>query len=159
MTDLTALLDLLDTVTRPRLLISAARLGAAQYRRDIHLPRHLGTDLLPDHAVALEALIEIEAELDEERRARRTGYAVARHVDVMIALMGEARLLRAEMGPEAERAHPMARPVRAPAPAGLSGPMAPPVAAPRADAQEPPRARVANAQEKASGIEAFFSAT
>ena len=29
MTDLTALLDLLDTVTRPRLLISAARRGAA----------------------------------------------------------------------------------------------------------------------------------
>ena len=36
------LLMKLDTLKRPRLLIRAARIGMAEYRRDVHLRRHLG---------------------------------------------------------------------------------------------------------------------
>ena len=98
---MTNLLTVLATLKRPRLLISAARLGAGQYRRELHLARHLDTSALPDSAAALAELIEIEAELDAARRARRADYAVARHVDVMIAIIGEARLVRAALAPQA----------------------------------------------------------
>jgi hypothetical protein len=99
---MTDLLSVLDTLKRPRLLISAARIGAGQYRRDLHLSRHLDTSALPDSATALAELIDVEAELDAARRARRADYAVARHVDVLIAIMGEARLIRAAAAPKAE---------------------------------------------------------
>ncbi len=99
---MTDLLCVLDTLKRPRLLIRAARLGAAQYRRELHLSRHLDTSALPDSGTALAELIAVEAELDAARRGRRAEYAVARHVDVMIAIMGEARLIRAAMAPKPE---------------------------------------------------------
>lgn len=99
---MTDLLCVLDTLKRPRLLIRAARLGAAQYRRELHLPRHLDTSALPDSGAALAELLALEAELDAARRGRRAEYAVARHVDVMIAIMGEARLIRAALAPKPE---------------------------------------------------------
>ena len=39
--------------------------------------------------------MDIEAALNERRAQHAADYAVARHVEVLIALMGEARLLRA----------------------------------------------------------------
>jgi hypothetical protein len=90
-------LTLLNGLRRPRLLIRTARLGAEDYRRDIHLSRHLGYGRLPRSGEALMSLIEIESELDEMRRADSTGYSLVRHVDVLIAMMGEARLLRASL--------------------------------------------------------------
>lgn len=79
---------------RPRLLIRAARIGAAEYRRDVHLRRHLGYGRLPSSRAALGALAEMEAALDVQRREARATYSAARHVDVLIAMMGEARILR-----------------------------------------------------------------
>ncbi|MGK7652921.1 DUF6477 family protein [Roseovarius sp. B08] len=111
---MTDLLAHLETLKRPRLLINAARIGAAQYRRDMHLARHLDHGTAPGHRAALAQLIGLEAELDAARRARQADYAVARHLDVLIALMGEARLLRAET------ADPATAPAQAaePAPVG-----------------------------------------
>jgi hypothetical protein len=40
-------------------------------------------------------LLEIEYGLNEERLQKRSTYFVARHVDVMIALMAEAQALQA----------------------------------------------------------------
>ena len=40
-------------------------------------------------------LLEIEQDLNDLRIAGAADYSVARHVEVMISLMGEARLLRA----------------------------------------------------------------
>lgn len=85
----------LESLKRPRLLINAARIGAPEYRREIHLARHMGDETLPESADALTRLIELEAEIDIARRARIADYSVARHVDVLIAIMGEARILRA----------------------------------------------------------------
>ena len=85
----------LDTLRRPRLLINAARIGTSEYIRDAHLSRHIGTDPLPPSDAALHQLIEIESEINSARCARMANYSVARHVDVLIAIMGEARLLRA----------------------------------------------------------------
>jgi hypothetical protein len=89
------LLSFLTTVHRPRLLIRAARYGLADYRRDVHLTRILGTARLPRSAAALAELINLEMEADEQRREKAADYSPARHVELLIAVMGEAHLLRA----------------------------------------------------------------
>ncbi len=89
--------DLLSMVTglkRPRLLVRAARCGAAEYRRDRHLQRLLGYGALPRPAVALLKLMDIERELDDQRRVSDTAYSLVRHIDILIAMMGEAQLIR-----------------------------------------------------------------
>ena len=88
------ILTTLDTLRRPPLLIRAARFGATEYRRAAHLRRHLGYGPLPRSGPALMRLIEIESELNEQRTTSNAGYSASRHVDVLIAMMGEARILR-----------------------------------------------------------------
>ena len=78
--------DLLKNLRRPRLLVQAARLGMADYRRERDLRRIAGTPAAPDHA---------QAALEQTRRAGDAGYDIARHVEVLIALMAEVRLLPA----------------------------------------------------------------
>jgi len=89
------ILALVDAMQRPRLLVRAARIGAETYRREQHLPRLLGYGALPRSGAALMTLLDMERTLDAERRTSGAGYSPARHVDVLIALMAEARLLRA----------------------------------------------------------------
>lgn len=92
---MTDTLALLNTLRRPRLLIRAARIGAQDYRRQAHLRRHLGYGPLPQGVAALHQLVEIEAMLNDQRQRHDAGYSPARHVDILIAMMGEARILRA----------------------------------------------------------------
>lgn len=81
---------------RPRLLISAARHGLQDYRRDRDLRR-----LLPDRAQspnqapgdALPRLIAAEAEIEETRRSGSAGYDLARHIELLIAMLAEARIV------------------------------------------------------------------
>ncbi len=89
------ILDTLATLRRPRILIRAARIGAADYRRDAHLRRHLGYGPLPRSGAALDDLVEMEAALEGQRRENSAGYQASHHVDILIAMMGEARILRA----------------------------------------------------------------
>lgn len=95
------LLTKLDTLKRPRLLIRAARLGMAEYRRDVHLRRHLGQGPLPRSGAALARLVEIESGLNDQRRERDAGYSPVKHVDLLIAMMAEARILRTTHHPVA----------------------------------------------------------
>ena len=95
------LLTMLQRLHRPRLLMRAARIGAEEYRRGIHLPRILGFGILPRHGTALIKLIEIEAELDNQRKRADASYSLIRHVDVLIAMIGEARFLKAAQTPSA----------------------------------------------------------
>ncbi|EPX76209.1 DUF6477 family protein [Salipiger mucosus] len=89
------LLSLVKTLRRPRLLVRAARIGAEDYRREARLPRLLGLAALPRSASALLQLMELEADLDESRRRGDATYSVTRHVEVLSAVMGESRRLRA----------------------------------------------------------------
>ncbi len=88
-------LGILNDLRRPRLLIRAARIGVQDYRRAPHLNRVLGFGNPPRSGAALMQLMEIEAELDSQRRREDAAYSVSRHVDVLTAMMGEARLMRA----------------------------------------------------------------
>ncbi|MBW4960995.1 DUF6477 family protein [Sulfitobacter sp. CW3] len=84
----------LNTLHRPSLLMRAARIGAESYRRTSHLRRLLGCSALPRSGPALMHLIEIEAELNDQRKMADASYCLVRHVEVVIAMIGEARVLR-----------------------------------------------------------------
>ena len=83
----------LSRLHRPRLLIQAARHGQGDYRRDRDLGRLIGTGTLPTPKVAVLRLLSEEEHLEEIRQQGGAAYSVARHIDVLIALMAEALLL------------------------------------------------------------------
>lgn len=93
------LLGLIAALDRPRLLVRAARFGVGGYARTQHLPRLLGTEAAPPSGPAILRLLDAEAELEGARRGGAAHYEVGRHVAVLAALMGEARLLRAAWPP------------------------------------------------------------
>lgn len=84
----------LQALHRPRLLMRAARIGSMEYRRESHLQRVLGFGPLPRPAPALMRLIEIEGELNEKRKSDDADYSLISHIDVLIAMVAEARALR-----------------------------------------------------------------
>lgn len=89
----------LEEVRRPRLLMSAARFGMADYRRNRDLARLLQTERMVGPVEALTALIEMEAMLEEQRITDDGRYNLTRHVQVMIAVMSEARMLQIARAP------------------------------------------------------------
>ncbi|KPN62447.1 hypothetical protein XMM379_001831 [Aliiroseovarius sp. xm-m-379] len=90
---MTDALDLLKSLRRPRLLIRAARFGMIDYNRDRDLKRLMKSPRTPSPASAVDGLIVEEARLEATRQAGDASYSVGRHVEVLIALMAEARLL------------------------------------------------------------------
>ena len=92
-------ISMLSGLRRPRLMMRAARIGAEAYRREAHLPRILGYGAMPRHAAALIKLIPMEAELEARRQSGDAGYNIVRHLDVLIAMVAEARILRATSQP------------------------------------------------------------
>jgi hypothetical protein len=83
---------ILANLRRPRLLMHAARFGLGDYRRDRDLRRLASLTGTPEQTV--ETLLSVEEGLEETRLAGDAGYSVARHIEVLIALLAEARLLR-----------------------------------------------------------------
>lgn len=81
----------LNHLRRPRLLMAAARFGQNEYDRSKSLARILRTDCTPAPGHALDELLRQEAETDDARRSGSATYSVARHIDLLIALLGEAR--------------------------------------------------------------------
>lgn len=80
-------------IERPALLARAARFGADEYRRTVHLPRLLKTAALPRPAAAIMQLLELELAVNARRIAKQGDYSPAHHVDLLIAISAEARLL------------------------------------------------------------------
>ena len=70
---------------RPKLLVQAARHGIDEYRRDPTLDRLLGAGRPRRCGETVLSLLDLEADLDEQRRSEAAGYSIARHVDVLIA--------------------------------------------------------------------------
>ncbi len=88
------LVTMMQRLRRPRLLIRAAHLGADEYRRTAHLNRVLGYGQLPRSAPALMRLMEMEHAINEKRESDDASYSLTKHLDVLIAMVGEFRLLR-----------------------------------------------------------------
>lgn len=97
MFDQPALNDLKQAVAmlrRPRLLVRAARCGQEVYQRERDLKRIIDPRLGAGSDATLTALLAIEAHLDHDRCEGAASYSFARHVEVLIALMAEARTRR-----------------------------------------------------------------
>lgn len=97
---MTDVLTLLRGLTRPRLLIEAASHGGPHYRRATHLSRLLNLTILPGPQQAAIRLICLEQDMETARRAGAAEYSPARHVEILIALMSEARALVARSAQE-----------------------------------------------------------
>lgn len=80
---------------RPRLLIQAARLGLSDYRRDRDLRRLGGMTARASETVP--HLLAAEREVEEARKAGTVGYSISHHIELLIALMAEIRLLPRSM--------------------------------------------------------------
>jgi len=85
---------ILANLRRPRLLMHAARFGLGDYRRERDLRRLVTCGPSPEDTVP--SLMSVEEELEATRLAGDLSYSVARHIEVLIALLAEARLLRRE---------------------------------------------------------------
>ena len=83
---------LLANLRRPRLLMRAARFGLGEYRRERDLRRLVKTVAPPEET--LPHLMQVEEGLEATRLSGDATYSVARHIDVLIALLAEARLMR-----------------------------------------------------------------
>jgi hypothetical protein len=89
---------ILANLRRPRLLVRAARHGIQDYRRERDLRRLIDAPSPPSPETALARLFDAEERAEETRRAGDAGYSIARHVELLIAMMAEARLLRPHSG-------------------------------------------------------------
>ena len=90
---MTQSIDDLRDLRRPRLLIRAARRGTLDYNRNRDLRRVLRSEATPGPANSVPQLIDMEAEQERMRTAEFGSYSAARHIEILIALMSEARLL------------------------------------------------------------------
>lgn len=95
-------LSTFQSLKRPRLLMRAANIGAKDYRRNIHLPRLLGYGRLPSSGDALMQLMDLERGLDALRTQDAENYPLLRHVEVLIAMLGEARAVQAAIAQHQE---------------------------------------------------------
>ncbi len=90
------LLTMLKMLHRPRLLIRAARFGLSDYNREKHLRRVLSDAAMPTPGRAIAALMSAESVLEEKRKTGDASYSIAEHIELLIAMMGEARLLESK---------------------------------------------------------------
>lgn len=93
------LMGMIAALKRPGLLVRTAKIGADDYRREVHLRRILKSEPPARTGEAILRILEIESEINERRVANHAEYSVAEHVEVLIALLGEARVHRAAYRP------------------------------------------------------------
>ena len=84
----------LAALRRPGLLVDAAKYGTESYERRRDLRRMLRVAIPASPRAALEKLLPIEAALEKRRKVADKTYSFARHVDILVALLAEARAFR-----------------------------------------------------------------
>lgn len=76
-------------MSRPKILIKTARIGAAHYRRERDLPGAIPGLMSKPVDKILPDLIEAEQQCENDRRNRSAGYRPGRHVQILSALLAE----------------------------------------------------------------------
>lgn len=84
---------LLTRLRRPASLVRAAQHGANDYDRSRHLARIAGEVLDSSPQDAIDLLLCREAEQEDYRVTRFPAYNAVRHLELLIAILGELRLL------------------------------------------------------------------
>lgn len=85
--------SLVAELRRPRLLIRAARAGLAEYNRNRDLRRLMRLAVAPGPDRALALLMAEEARIEATRQAGDAAYSLTRHIELLIAMIAEVRLL------------------------------------------------------------------
>lgn len=83
----------LATLRRPKLLVRAARHGLADYDRKRDLARLTGQSHKSATSTIVENLIAQEEQLEEVRKSGEATYRVTQHIELLVALIAECRLL------------------------------------------------------------------
>ena len=84
---------LLATLRRPRILVRAARHGLSDYNRKRDLARLTGQSPRRTSTSIIESLMSQEEELEEIRQLGDASYRVSHHIELLVALMAECRLM------------------------------------------------------------------
>ncbi|MCB2136090.1 MAG: hypothetical protein KDE08_09135 [Rhodobacteraceae bacterium] len=91
---MTDIVTKLSALNRPGILVRAAREGVIGYSRGRDLRRLMRAATPPSPEHALGELLEQEERVEEDRRSGNANYSVTRHIDILIAVLAEAALLR-----------------------------------------------------------------
>lgn len=83
-------LNTLISLTRPKLLLHAARLALQDYHRQSAILRIFGETVSAEDPDIFMQLFQHENDLNAQRKSGDTTYSVARHVLALTALIGEA---------------------------------------------------------------------
>ena len=87
--------NFLQTLNRPILLVRAAQVWLPEFNRARSMRRIFPGMVPPTPGRGFEALIEQERAIDQIRREGAASYSAARHIEVLVALIVEARLASA----------------------------------------------------------------
>ncbi len=90
---MTDVLSIFNKLRRPRILIRAARIGAADYRRDRDLKRLLRSVKLPVPGKSMPRLLAMEQDIEATRQAGYATYSITKHVEILAALVAEATFI------------------------------------------------------------------
>lgn len=104
--------QLVNALRRPRLLLQAVKHGLIDYDRNRTLRRLLRSPVLPEPRAAAAALLLTEEFMETARLNGDASYSAARHIEVLVALIAEAREIAAQAARE-DRAAQAAPPLRA----------------------------------------------
>ena len=97
---MTELFSRVSGLRRPPLLICAARAGTGLYDRHRDLKRLIRISATPAPNRSVTLLLEAEADLEEARKTKSLSYNLMRHIEVLIAVIAETRLLTATIEPK-----------------------------------------------------------
>ena len=104
MPDMVNFLEETYPMSRPKLLVHTARIGAKHYRRERDLPGAIPGLLAQENPQILPRLAEAEAQCERDRRAKSAAYRPGRHVQILAALLAETVAAQAKAsGSEALR--------------------------------------------------------
>ena len=80
------------SMRRPGMLVRAARVACASYRRDKDLRRILRAQQVPAPGRGMARLLSMEADLEARRTDGAATYSIGRHIEVLAALIFESGL-------------------------------------------------------------------
>ena len=81
----------LSEIRRPGILMRAVRFALADYHRPSALKRFAPDEKRPEGIVS--KLFETEAMIEKNRQSGSSAYSICDHIEVLVALVAEARLL------------------------------------------------------------------
>lgn len=97
---MTDLFSRISNLRRPPLLIRAARAGTGHFDRQRDLKRLIRVAAAPAPSRSIALLLDEEAELEDNRKTKNQSYNLLRHIEVLIAVIAETRLLSSMIEPK-----------------------------------------------------------